>query len=191
MPDDGEIDGPPPQWTPPKATKKAAHFWEMGPLARGLKLLTADPNTDGEFVESLVLIGFESFSPAEMHEAIRQGRDIVPDVIKKGALHYKVVSPWARMLIRKYWNVIYYYLVGFRNDPWSGPPGIIQRMRFKDPLVAREFESQEGWAWLVWTCYQLIGFLKIYADPRDTSLIPRPTMRSPIRAPELAGHTRR
>lgn len=187
MADEAMLEGPPPQWTPPSATAKAKHFWEMGPIARAWKLISANPQEDPEFVENLVLIGFESFSPAEMHECIETGFDVIPGMIKRGALHYRVVAPWARMLIRKYWDNIYYYLVGYSNDAWSGPPGLVQRMRMKDPLISREFETEKGWAWLNWSCYNLVNFLRIYANPPEKGPIPRPSMANPIRSPALPG----
>lgn len=182
--------GAPPTYVPPNAKGEFAEVLGMGWMDR-VRLFLSRPDPDT--TEKMILAGFASFTPAQAYNAVETGLDILPITIKEGWLDSFVVRPWARRIIRRNWfptkredgtlnqDGIRYLLVGHRNDPMSGPPGILGRMQSSGSWLVSVFATPAGWAWLCWTCYWLATFLRTYSKVDDPEPITEPPFPDPIR----------
>jgi hypothetical protein len=161
--------GLPPTWAPPSASERAKQAWAESPFTRARKLLYADEKTIAEYVT----VGIESFSAQEMAWAIHNGFDVLPGLIQKGALQHIILGKFAKKLIRLNWRNIYKAL--------SHPKAIIADIKARDPEKGGVLDSPAGRAWLDWTCFRVVTFLRGYAEIRGGGEILPPPGTCPIR----------
>lgn len=155
-----------------------AKFFRMGVWER-VKLFIGQPSPD--VVEYMVMSGLTGLPPAKAAQYIRDGVDILPNIIRVGWFDRGVIKPWIRLIIRKNWDYIRYYLVGYDTVPESGPPGLIARMHKADSVLYPLFKTEAGWRWLSWSCYHLAIYLRDYVGMKDDGSLHPPPFPDPIR----------
>ncbi|MGI0066828.1 MAG: hypothetical protein ACREB9_00150 [Thermoplasmata archaeon] len=149
---------------PTPAAPVIRHLYDMSMWEKiDLFLFQAVPP---EYVEELVIGGFASWPPAEALAAVREGRDMRPPVAKEAWLYNIFARPWAIKMVYRNWTTMRFFLVGWANDPSSGPPGVLRRMRAEQSALAPIFSTDQGYRWLEWTCHNLAVFFHNYASIR-------------------------
>jgi hypothetical protein len=172
-------------WVPPHASEAAKAEWQKPWWVRVREILLP---TDETF-RNLMLAMIESFTVAELQDAIVNRLDLVEAFVVVGKLRHRFTKGPARVALRTNHEHAYRWLVGWPGYDGTGPAGIVAELASRDPLKGGMLRSQEGWSWFQGECYELARFLRdfgeLYKPPWNWPDIQPPPGHKPRALPSL------
>ena len=139
-------------------------MWLKSVWERAKDLLYADEAT----VQEYLLGAIESFTPAQLVQAVNEHYDVMPGLQEKMGMRSKIAAPIAKAVIKNNRRQIFELL--------TNPGKALLAIEANDQQKATILRTPEGWTWWTHSIYHVTIFLQEFAKVyQDYTFMPPPT----------------